>query len=305
MNVWQPKPDEILLARAPITFATGEATRVKGMRWFRDTERRDIQHELTGWPPGPVYTAHSRGGTTARNTVKGTVMAAGAVIIGFLSSHGGNISGTPSSNVGTDTSDDQADEVNDFPVMWADPGTVARALPWQLDPARSPAKHYRTHAIVTDQRIVVVGFPYIKEDDRLIRDELLWEVPRSLIANVELRNFKVGHDAKIVFTDGSWCRVSSANRERLTRYLIEPLDFIPLETLTLAQRNTAESFAASQAPDAQPPLVKRNTCGCLRIEILAPSTVHAFFGHSGLNTVMDAHGTELRLSEYHPQDFLT
>lgn len=72
-----------------------------------------------------------------------------------------------------------------------------------------------------------------------------------------------------------------------------------------AQRTTAETFAAAQAPDAQPPLVKQNPCGCFRIEVLAPSTIHALFGHSDLNTVMDASGTELKLTQYHPDDFLT
>ncbi|GAA3496065.1 hypothetical protein GCM10019016_031660 [Streptomyces prasinosporus] len=308
MGIWQPDPEETLLARAPITFATGEATRVRGMRWFRDTARNDIQHELEGWPPGPTYTARSSGDTATRNILGGAVVAAGAAIMGFLSLHGGNIGGTPASSAGTDTPEDPADEVDDFPVMWAAPGTVARTLPWQLDPARSPTKHYRTHAVVTDRRIVIVGFPYVKGADDFIDDEFLWEADRTLIERVELRNFRFGHDVKISFTDGSWCRVSSvsgASRERLTRYLIEPLDFIPLESLTPPQRRTAESFAAAQAPDAQAPLVKRNPCGCFRIEVLAPSTTHATFGHGGLNAVMDASGTELKLSDYHPQDFLT
>jgi hypothetical protein len=178
-------------------------------------------------------------------------------------------------------------------------------VPWQLDPARSPQDKYRTHAVITDRRLVIVGFPYIKGDEKRIDDEPLWETPRSDIARVELRDFKIGNDAKIAFTDNSWIRVSSISRERLTRYLIEPPEFIPLTSLTQAQRNTAEGFAAAQAPDAQPPLVKRNACGCFRIEVVAPSTIHASFGHSGLNAVMDAHGTELRLTEYHQDDFLT
>ncbi|MET9912722.1 hypothetical protein ABZZ74_39075 [Streptomyces sp. NPDC006476] len=305
MSVWQPASDETLIARAPIVFATGAATRVKGMRWFRDTERNDIQGELPGWPAGPTYTAHSVGGTAARSTVKGAALAAGAVIMGFLSSHGGNIGGNQSSDAGTDTSHDETDEVDDFPVMWAAPGSIARTLPWRMDPGRSSAKDYRTHAVITDRRLVIVGFPYAKGNDHLIDDELLWEIPRSGIERVELRDFRIGNDAKIVFADGSWCRVSSTNRERLTRYLIESLDFIPLDSLTPAQRNTATTFAAAQAPDAQPPLVKRNSCGCFRIEVLAPSTTHAFFGHSGLNTVMDANGTELKYMDRHKEDMLT
>ncbi|MFI1565050.1 hypothetical protein ACH4ZX_18695 [Streptomyces sp. NPDC020490] len=305
MNIWQPDSHETLIARAPLTFATGTATRVKGMRWFRDTERNDIQGELPGWPKGPTYTAHSVGGTVGRNVIKGAALVAGAVIVGFLSSHGGSLNGTPSSNAGTNISYDEADEVDDFPVMWSAPGTIARTLPWQLDPGRSSAKRYRTHAVITDRRVLIVGFPYIRGNDALIDDELLWEIPRSSIERVELRNFRIGNDAKIVFTDGSWCRVSSVNRERLTRYLIEPLDFIALDALTPAQRSTAESFAAAQAPDALPPLVKRNPCGCFRIEVFAPSTTHAFFGHSGLYTVMDDSGNEVGIMDHHKEDMLT
>lgn len=305
MSVWLPDTGETLLTRAPVAFATGEATRVSGMRWFRDTRRNDIQDELPGWPAGPEYTARSAADVAARKTVKGAAIAAGVAVLSFLSAHGGNVGGTPGTGHGTDTSQDHANEIDDFPVMWAAPGTIARTLPWQLDPGRSPGKRCRTHAVVTDRRLVVVGFPHVKGNDRLIDDEFLWEVPRSAIARVELRDFGLGHDANIFFTDGSWCRLASVGRERLTRYLIEPLDFIPPAALTPAQRATAESFAAAQAPDARPPLVKRNPCGCLRVEIVAPSTIDALFGHSGLNTVMDEQGTELKLTEYHPEDFLT
>ena len=107
---------------------------------------------------------------------------------------------------------------------------------------------------------------------------------------------------KIVFVDGSRCRLNRVSRDRLARYLIKPPDFIPLDSLTPAQRKTAESFAAAQAPDAEPPLVQRNPCGCSRIEVLALSSVEALFGHSSLDMVMDANGTELQLVEYHPED---
>ncbi|MFJ8085067.1 hypothetical protein ACIQ6Y_31170 [Streptomyces sp. NPDC096205] len=303
-SVWLPGTGETLIARAPVRFATGAATRVKGMRWFRDFDRKDIQHELDGWPEGPTYVPRSSGGTAARNTVKGAAVAVGAAVMGLLSSQSGSV-GPGRSDKGSDRSDDRADEIDDFPVMWAAPGTLARTLPWQLDPARCDEKAYRTHAVVTDRRLVIVGFPHVAGNDKLVCDELLWEVPRSAIERVELRDFRTGNDAKIIFSDGSWCRVSSTLRERLTRYLIEPLDFIPPASLTAAQLKTAEAFAAAQAPDAQPPLVKRNPCGCFRIEVVAPSAIGASFGHPGLNTVMDARGNGLKLTEYHPEDFLT
>ncbi|MET9733898.1 hypothetical protein ABZZ79_25560 [Streptomyces sp. NPDC006458] len=304
MSVWLPETGETLLARAPVHFATGAAMRVRGMRWFRDFDRRDIQSQLDGWPEGPTYTAHSTGGTAARNTVKGLAIATGVVILGILSSQSGSV-GPGSSDKGSDTSDDRADEIDDFPVMWAAPGTLARTMPWQMDPGRCKEKTYRTHAVITDRRLVIVGFAHVKADDKLIDDELLWQTPRTTIERVELREFKAGTDAKILFTDGSWCRVSSRARERLTRYLMEPLDFLPLHSLTPDQRRTAEAFAAAQAPDAQAPLVKRNPCGCFRIEVLAPSKIDGSFGHSGLNTVMDATGTQLTLMQYHPEDLLT
>ena len=115
MSIWQPEADETLIARAPVTFATGEATPVSGMRWFRDTQRNDIQDELAGWPAGPTYTARSTGDTAARNTAKGALAVVGVAIKGFLSSHGGSIGGTPGlAGNGTDTSHDHADEVNDL-----------------------------------------------------------------------------------------------------------------------------------------------------------------------------------------------
>ncbi|MBT2874245.1 hypothetical protein AB0900_00615 [Streptomyces cellulosae] len=305
MELWQPEPDETLVARAPISFATGAAAPVNGKRWFRDTARNDVQNELEGWPSGPAYEASSPTASAARQIFRGAVVATGMAIGTFLSMHGGRINGTPGSSPGTDTPEDRADEVDDFPVMWADPGTVARTLPWQLDPARARAAGHRTHAVITDRRLVIVGFDYVKGAHDFIHDDLLWEVPRTAIERVELRNFKSGLDAKIVFTDDSWCRVSSRARERLTRYLIEPLDFIPLRSLSPAQRKTAEEFAARQGPDAQAPLVKRNPCGCFRIEVLAPSKTDVRFGHPGLNSLMDSYGREIPITEYHSQDFLT
>ncbi|MEV6313849.1 hypothetical protein [Streptomyces sp. NPDC051776] len=303
MDIWQPAPGEILLARTPVTFATGAAMTVKGMRWFRDAERRDIQGELVGWPEGPVYTARAGGNAAARNLGKGGLMALGAVVMGVLTSQGGSVGGGDSSGAGSDTSHDRLDEIEDFPVMWAAPGTIARTLPWQLDPGRTDEKKYTTHAIVTDRRLVIVGLPVHTKDRTMIRDEVLWEAPRSAIGTVEPRDFKDGRDVKIVFMDRSWCRLRAQWRPRLTEYLVGPLDVIPLESLTAAHQHTARAFAAAQAPDAGPPIITRNTCGCYRIALVAPSMIDSFFGASDLYTVMDADGTERDLLAYHPEDF--
>lgn len=116
MNVWKPALEETLLARVPVTFATGAAMRVRGRRWFRDTERNDIQRELDGWPDGPIHRARSTGGAVAWSTLRGAALAVGVLFMAFLSAFGGNLSGA-SSHSGTGSSDDPADEIEDFPVI--------------------------------------------------------------------------------------------------------------------------------------------------------------------------------------------
>ncbi|KAF4405011.1 hypothetical protein [Streptomyces lycii] len=301
MHIWQPEPGETLLARTPVTFATGAAMRVKGMRWFRDTGRRDIQGELPGWPEGPVHTPRSTGTAGTLNVVKGGLIAMGVAIMGILSSQGGSVGGG-SSDQGSDEPDDRADEVEDFPVMWAAPGAVARTLPWQLDPGRTNAKCYTTHAVITDRRLIVLGLP-VHKDRFLVDDEVLWEVPRSAVAAVEPRDFKDGTDVKTTFTDGSWCRLRPRRRPLFIRYLHSPLQLVSLESLTPAQQHTVRVFAEAQPPDSSPPHIVRNSCGCYRIAVVAPSTIDALFGAANLSTVMDAEGRELDLSQYHPQDF--
>ncbi|MFH8613256.1 hypothetical protein ACH4D5_37890 [Streptomyces sp. NPDC018029] len=302
MDLWQPDPGETLLVRAPVTFATGEAMRVKGMRWFRDTERNDIQGELPDWPEGPTYTVRSGGNSLVRNVVKGGLMTVGVLILGVLTSQGGSFGSNGGPGAGSDTPDERADEVEDFPVMWAGPGTLARTLPWELDPGRMDEKYFTTHAIVTDRRLVIVGLPVHKKNLDLIDDEVLWETPRSNISEVVPRDFKHGTDLKVVFADGSWCRLAVRARQVLARCLANPLNLIPLTSLTSEQRATAEAFAAAQAPDAGPALVSRNACGCYAIRVVKTTSVTSYFGASDRSTVMDADGTELDLMKYHPED---
>ncbi|WP_307523680.1 hypothetical protein [Streptomyces umbrinus] len=305
MKIWQPEPGETLLARAPVTFATGAAMRVRGMRWFRDTERNDIQGELPGWPEGPVYAARSTGGAVGRNTVKGAAMALGVAVMAVLSSAGGNVSGSSGPDSGKDTPDDRTDEVEDFPVMWAAPGTMARTLPWQLDPARSDEKHYRTHGIVTDRRLVIVGLPFDKKNLKLIEDEVLWQAPLSAMSRVEPKDFKDGDDFKVTFTDGSWCRLGSIRRQRLTRYLVSPLDLVPAESLTPMQRDAVDAYVATktETPDAVPPIITRRPSGHYRVEVLLPNRLDSFFGASEVSMIMDSGGRELNSADYHPEDF--
>jgi hypothetical protein len=295
----------MLLSRAPVAFATGAATRVRGMRWFRDPQRNDIQHELPGWPEGPSYTARSTGSVVAHKSLKAAAMAGGAAILAFLSSAGGNISGSGhAKDESSDTPDEPADEVDDFPVMWAEAGTLARTLPWQLDPGRADEKHYRTHLIVTSRRLVVVGLPYHKKNLELIDDELLWECPRSNIQSIELKNFKDGYDFKVQFVDGSWCRLSSVWRASLMRYLVPPRELIPLESLTPQQRATVEDFAAQhQMPEPVSPIVARNPTGRMRVDILLPSNFTSAFGASEVTMTMDTSGRKVDIDDFLPEDF--
>ncbi|WP_055552705.1 hypothetical protein, partial [Streptomyces kanamyceticus] len=209
MAPWQPTFGETLLARDAVEFASGTAPAVTGMRWFRDTERKDIQNELTvqaGWPEGPIYTpappprrsAARRAGRFGLGALVAVVMIALAVLLDGLGGAGSGSSKDPG------RPRDPENEVDDFPVMWGAPGSLARTLPWQLDPARRPAD-YRTHCVVTDRRVVVVGFP----DDNPGKDEALWEIDRQHIARVERMTYsEVWGEAKIRFTDGSWCRLA-------------------------------------------------------------------------------------------------
>ncbi|MDQ1038023.1 hypothetical protein QFZ75_004439 [Streptomyces sp. V3I8] len=302
MNIWQPEPGETLLGRAPVAFATGAAPRVRGMRWFRDTDRNDIQRKLPGWPEGPSFTPRSTGSTVVRRSVKGAATAAGVAVMAFLSSAGGNVS-TPSDDSGSDTPDDPANEVEDFPVMWAAPDTLARSLPWQLDPSRFDHKHHRTHAIVTDRRLVLVSLPFDRKNLEAIDDEVLWQCSRTDIDIVELKDFKDGNDFTVTFTDGSWCRLTCVWRRALTRYFMQPPDLLPLESLSTKQRTTISEFIREiDASDSVTPIITRNACGHYNVDILPPSQFTSSFGSSEESLVMDSDGIEVDAEDYHPED---
>ncbi|WP_329336062.1 hypothetical protein OG866_18525 [Streptomyces sp. NBC_00663] len=303
MNIWHPSPGETLLARIPVTFATGAAMPVRGMRWFRDVERNDIQAELSGWPEGPTYTARSAGGAMGRGALTNLGFFLGNVLAAIVSSLAPGTQGS-FGDAGSKTSDDPANEVDDFPVLWGAPGTIARSLPWQLDPARRDQQRYRTHLIVTDRRVIVVGLAHRERGEKPpVEDVVLWETPRSNIAEVVRRDFKGGDDFRILFADGSWCRLSSHWRSLAMEYLVDHPDLVPLTSLTPAQRETVEAFVAAQPPDASPPAVTRHECGCYGVEVLAPSTTTSFYGIHGESMTMDAHGAEVGISGYHLEDW--
>ncbi|MFG2959912.1 hypothetical protein ACGF5O_40085 [Streptomyces sp. NPDC048291] len=212
---WQPPEGEGLVARAPVSFATGAADRVQGRRWFRDTERRDIQGELPDWPAGPAYRLKSRIGFVVRVVLGGVfllgVLAVAVIFDGNVPSGGGS---RGSGSLGR--SEDPENEETDFPVLWAAPGTTARTLPWELDPARRPDTDV-THLVLTDRRLLVLGG---LQDPRDPWEEVLWETDLSTVAAVERRPYSVGgRDFRVVFADGSWCRLTSLEGEGLVRGL--------------------------------------------------------------------------------------
>ncbi|MYX86342.1 MULTISPECIES: hypothetical protein [unclassified Streptomyces] len=299
MAIWQPEEGETLLYRTRVSFATGEAMRVRGMRWFRDTERRDIQGELEGWPDGPSYEVRTLRAALGRQAPRVALMVLGVAVMMVLSAAGGNLSGG-SGDGGQDKPDDRADEVDDYPVMWAAPGAIARTLPWQLDPGRSNLKHYRTHLIVTDRRLILVGLPYNEKKRDSVQDEVLWEAPRDVVDQVEPKDFKTGWDVKIYFRDGSWVRWTVDRRRRLLRYLGTSRTLVAPESLPLQHQSTIREFMGWQPADAGPPIIMRNTCGCYLLSLCSPSGIDAFSGSRIRRTVISAEGHEH--DSPHPED---
>lgn len=139
-------------------------------------------------------------------------------------------------------------EVDDFPVMWAAPGTLARTLPWQLDPGRRPDTD-RTHMVVTDRRVLVLGLLNDSDDPY---DEVLWETDRAAVAVVRRKRFsKYDTDFTVTFTDGSWCRLAGWNsncRDDVTRALENPLPLVPLDKLTPGQKRTVRKLLKGKEP---------------------------------------------------------
>ncbi|WP_420304407.1 hypothetical protein [Streptomyces sp. MAR4 CNX-425] len=281
-------------------FATGVAAPVSGMRFFRDTERRDIQYELPGWPEGPRYVVRDRAGRSARRAGRGASVGVHMVVSFALSAvtmgaFGPGLRGRP---------EDPANEVEDFPVMWAAPGAVARRLPWQLDPQRR-AKKYGSHAIATDQRLVLVGFP----DEDPSRDEVLCEIDRADIGRVERQRFSnEKRDIRVDFTDGSWCRLHSDDEnsvEQFVRHFQAPPQLVPEEQLTPGQLAAiAECVAADARYNERDPTdydgwnVTRRPSGNYFFQAWA-QRADAISGAVGPSAIMDRDGKRA----YDPGDF--
>ncbi|WP_145968865.1 hypothetical protein [Streptomyces hyaluromycini] len=294
MTRWQPDPDETLLARCGVSFATGVATPVSGMRWFRDTTRRDIQGELPGWPAGPEFTARAKSESRLREGGKFGARFLLVATLGVLESLAGSGSTGNVSRLGQP--EEPENEVEDFPVMWAAPGSLARTLPWQLDPGRRPDTD-RTHLVVTDRRVLVLG---LLDDKSAPHDEVLWETERSNISTVKRMKFsQYKVDFKLVFADGSWSRLAGWNtncRDDVTRPLATSPELVSGDALTEGQQRTvAELLERQKGPGDL--VISRRPSGHFLADYLRTSTIDPDYGVSSDFCLMGADGEDVPFQE--------
>ena len=265
---WYPSADEDLLLRTSARFAGGLAAPVAGCRWFRDPQRGDIQGELPGWPPGPVHTPRGTGDRTARRT--GRALAFGIPLIANLVANLGGAAGSPFGSVPTTGKpEERENEVDDFPVMWAAPGTLARTAPWQLDPDRRP-QGYTTDLVLTSRRLLFLG----TRTGTLGKADVLAEYPReSLAAARRMRFSEVEADVRLTFAAGSWTRLFTGNPDsarRLAEIFEGTVDVLPESDLTPGQRDRVTRFLADLPAGAQPPAFSRLRSGIDLVEVRVP-----------------------------------
>jgi hypothetical protein len=259
---WNLATGEDQLFRITVKFATGVAPAVSGSRWFRDPERKDIQGELAGWPSDPVFTQRTAGDQAARSVGRG-LLSVIPVIANIIANIGG-AGGSPfGSGAGSGKPEEPENEVDDFPVMWAAPGTLARTVPWQLDPGRRP-KGYATDLVLTNRRLLFLG-----------EGEVLAEFPRESISGARQMEYsKVGADLRLTFSDQSWIRLFTGNpknAERLVGLLNGNARAVPESALTGAQRQRAARFMANFRDTPLPPTYIRLTSGIVLLEACIPS----------------------------------
>ncbi|WP_330290443.1 hypothetical protein [Streptomyces sp. NBC_00576] len=215
---WYPDRDEDLLLRTAATFAMGMASPVSGLRWFRDPERNDIQGELAGWPPTPVHAPHPTGDRVTQGI--GHAFLAGIPLIGNIIANLGGASGSPFGDVpvrsGPKNPEEPENEVQDFPVMWAAPDTLARTVPWQLDRASRP-KGYVTDLVLTDRRLLFLGTRH--GTGTLEKADVLTEFARDAIAGARRMPYcATGADVRLTFTDESWVRLSTGHQNNAEHF---------------------------------------------------------------------------------------
>ena len=266
---WYPAADEDLLLRTTAKFATGVTPAVSGSRWFRDPERSDIQGELAGWPTGPVFTPHSTGDQTARRA--GRAFLTGIPLIANLIANIGGAAGSPFGDVPVRGKPEEPEnEVTDFPVLWAAPGTLARTVPWQLDPGRRP-EDCSTDLALTSRRLLFLG----TRTGSLDKADVLAEFPRDSVAGARRMKFsEVGADVRITFADDSWIRLFTGNpdtAERLAALLSGGAQALPESALSASQRQRVSRFLADLPDTAQPPVYTKLPSGIVLVEARVPA----------------------------------
>jgi hypothetical protein len=266
---WYPRADEDLLLRTSAKFATGIAPAVAGSRWFRDSERKDIQGELTGWPEGPAYSLRTTGDRAARRT--GRAFLVGIPVIANIIANIGGASGSPFGDVPVRGKPQEPEnEVEDFPVMWAAPGSLARTVPWQLDPARRP-KGYATDLVLTSRRLLFLG----ARTGTLDKADVLGEYPRDSIAGATRMTYsEIEADVRLTFADGSWVRLFTGNpdsAERLGQLLSGTIRTVPEGELSSGQRDRLRRFLADLPEGAEAPLLTRLPSGIVMVEVRVPT----------------------------------
>lgn len=263
---WYPSPNEDVLLRTAAKFATGMAPAVAGSRWFRGSEREDIQQELQaqGWPAGPSFELNSAGDKAARRT--GRALLVGIPMVANIIANLGGASGTPLGEVPVRGKPQEAqNEVDDFPVMWAAPGTLARTVPWQLDPARRP-EDQATDLVLTDRRLLFLG----TRRGTLDKAEELGEFPRESIAHAQQMKFsEINADVRITFVDGSWVRLFTGtpdSAERLDQVLSGKVRLLTESALSDGQRTRVAQFMAELPRTAHPPTYSVLRSGIVLVE---------------------------------------
>ncbi len=275
---------ESVVAHSAAVFATGRAPAVSGRRWFRDPGRNDIQDELVdeGWPSGPVHTLRSTGDRAARRTGRALTSALALVTSLVLNENNvGSVDGEP---------EDPENEVHDFPVMWAAPGSLARSLPWQLDPARRP-EGWTTDLVVTDRRLVFVG----SDVGMLEHSDVLGELPLDAVAGFRHMTFSsVEADVRLAFTDQSWVRLFTGARnsaERLAQMTDGTVRMLPASALTAGQRQEAARFCAGlrghKAKQPYLPTYAMLPSGTVLMEVRSPSTSSAGCFDTAINLMTE------------------
>ncbi|MEU6820943.1 hypothetical protein ABZ921_09965 [Streptomyces atriruber] len=203
--------------RYKVEFASGTAASVQKRRSFRDRDRNDIEVDLPGWPAGKPFKVRGflgKVGRHALNVVTALLMLPLHILADALGGYSAPDKRGPL--------DDRANEVDDFPVMWADKGEAARTLPWQLDPARRPL-HVVTELEVdeADGLVRITTYKDTARGNRFIEwgggekvpgsEAVLWSMPLKEIAGAEIKRFSMAEsDFTISFRDGSWVRLETS-----------------------------------------------------------------------------------------------